>query len=46
MQKISKEKLEMLRKIYPAGTKIRLDAMEGENQMESGLKGRVPMWMI
>ena len=41
MQTISKEKLEMLRKMYPAGTKVCLDAMEGENQMESGLKGKV-----
>ena len=41
MQTISKEKLEMLRKRYPAGTKVCLDAMEGEHQMESGLKGTV-----
>ena len=41
MQTISKEKLEMLRKRYPAGTKVCLDTMEGEHQMESGLKGTV-----
>lgn len=41
MQTINKEKLEMLRKRYPAGTKVCLDAMEGERQMESGLKGTV-----
>lgn len=41
MQTIRKEKLEMLRKRYPAGTKVCLDAMEGEHQMESGLKGTV-----
>lgn len=41
MQTISKEKLEMLRKRYPAGTKVCLEAMEGEHQMESGLKGTV-----
>ncbi len=41
MQIISREKVEMLRKMYPAGTKVCLDAMEGENQMESGLKGKV-----
>lgn len=41
MQTTSKEKLEMLRKMYPAGTKVCLDAMEGEKQMESGLKGKV-----
>ena len=41
MQIISREKVEMLRKRYPAGTEVCLDAMEGENQMESGLKGKV-----
>lgn len=41
MQTISKEKLEMLRKSYPAGTKVCLDGMEGESRMKSGLKGEV-----
>lgn len=41
MQTINKGKLEQLRNMYPAGTTVSLDAMEGEAQMESGLKGRV-----
>ena len=41
MHTISKEKLEMLRKSYPAGTKVCLDQMEGESRMASGLKGEV-----
>lgn len=41
MQTISKERLEMLRKDYPAGTKVCLDGMEGESRMVSGLKGEV-----
>ncbi len=41
MPAVSKNKLEMLRKRYPGGTMVCLDAMEGEEQMASGLKGRV-----
>lgn len=37
----NREKLEVLQKRYPQGTKIRLEEMEGEPQMPRGLKGRV-----
>lgn len=41
MHTVSRGKLEMLRERYPAGTPVCLDQMEGENQMASGLKGKV-----
>ena len=31
----------MLRQIYPVGTIVCLDQMEGESQMASGMKGKV-----
>lgn len=34
-------KIEMLRQRYPEGTMICLDHMEGEEGMDSGLKGKV-----
>lgn len=34
-------KIEQLRKRYPEGTRICLEAMEGEPQMPAGLKGQV-----
>ena len=41
MQIIRKGTLEMLRQIYPVGTIVCLDQMEGESQMASGMKGKV-----
>ena len=38
---MERNKVEMLRKRYPQGTRICLDNMEGEPQMPSGLKGEV-----
>ncbi|MFG6365453.1 DUF4314 domain-containing protein [Schaedlerella sp.] len=40
MHTVSKKQLELLRKRYPAGTPVCLDAMEGESRMTPGLKGR------
>lgn len=34
-------RIELLRKRYPAGTRICLDEMDGEPQMPAGLKGKV-----
>ena len=36
-----KQKIESIRRRYPAGTQICLDEMEGEPQMPAGLKGEV-----
>lgn len=36
-----KEKIESIRRRYPASTQICLDEMEGEPQMPAGLKGEV-----
>lgn len=36
-----KRKLEWIRSTYPAGTKVILEKMQGEPQMEPGLKGEV-----
>ena len=41
MHTISEKQLETLRKRYPSGTPVCLDAMEGEGLMASGLKGKV-----
>lgn len=38
---MDRNKVEMLRKRYPKGTRLCLDNMEGEPQMPPGLKGRV-----
>lgn len=38
---IRQEKVDMLKRKYPAGTQICLGCMEGEPQMPSGLKGEV-----
>lgn len=38
---MEQKKIESLRKRYPKGTKICLDAMDGEKQMPSGLRGEV-----
>lgn len=35
------DRVKMLRKRYPEGTRLCLDNMEGEPQMPPGLKGRV-----
>ena len=40
----NKKKLEALRAMYPAGTRIQLHSMEGEPDMPSGLRGRV-VWV-
>ena len=37
----NRNRVEMLRKRYPKGTRLCLDNMEGEPQMPSGLKGEV-----
>ena len=41
MHTINGKQLEYLRKRYPSGTAVCLDAMEGEGQMASGMKGKV-----
>lgn len=41
MHIINKRQLELLRERYPYGTTVCLDAMEGEKQMASGMKGKV-----
>lgn len=41
MHTVSEKQLELLRKQYPEGTPVCLDAMEGESRMTSGLKGKV-----
>ena len=41
MHIVGEKQLELLRKRYPAGTFVCLDAMEGEGRMTSGLKGKV-----
>lgn len=38
---IEYQRVEAIRKRYPQGTKICLDAMQGEHQMPPGLKGQV-----
>lgn len=38
---MDRNRVEMLRKRYPKGTRLCLDNMEGEPQMHPGLKGRV-----
>lgn len=38
---MDRNRVEMLRKRYPKGTRLCLDNMEGEPQMPSGLKGEV-----
>ena len=38
---MDRNRVEMLRKRYPKGTRLCLDHMEGEPQMPSGLKGEV-----
>ena len=41
MHTVNKRQLELLRERYPQGTTVCLDAMVGERQMESGMKGKV-----
>lgn len=38
---MDRNRVELLRKRYPKGTRLCLDNMEGEPQMPSGLKGEV-----
>lgn len=38
---MNRNRVGMLRKRYPKGTRVCLDNMEGEPQMPSGLKGEV-----
>lgn len=38
---MTQARIEATKKNYPAGTKLCLDAMDGEPQMRSGLKGEV-----
>ena len=40
MHTVNKRQLELLRERYPQGTTVCLDAMVGERQMESGMKGK------
>ena len=41
IQILDRKQVEHIRKMYPEGTKICLDEMEGERNMPSGLKGKV-----
>ena len=41
MHTLNGKQLDYLRKRYPSGTAVCLDAMEGEGQMASGMKGKV-----
>ena len=40
-QILDRKQVERIRKMYPEGTQICLDEMEGERNMPSGLKGKV-----
>ena len=41
IQILDRKQVERIRKMYPEGTQICLDEMEGERNMPSGLKGKV-----
>ncbi len=41
IQILDRKQVEHIRKMYPEGTKICLDEMEGERNLRSGLKGNV-----
>lgn len=41
---VSKQQLEFLRARYPAGTRVELKHMDGEEDMQSGLRGTV-IWV-
>lgn len=38
---MNEKQVERIRRLYPIGTQICLDEMEGERNMPSGLKGKV-----